>query len=141
MEPSGSRVVVRLGGEVVADTTGALRLLETSHPAAFYLPRAAFAPDALRPAAGWSMCEHKGRAAYFDIVGGAVVAPRAGWTSPSPLPGYEALRDHVAFYPGAMDSCVVDDERALPPKGGFYGGWITSRIVGPVQGAPGTTDW
>src|SRR5215213_8687810 len=91
VEESGQRVVVRLGGAVIADTRDALRVLETSHPPAYYLPRSAFVPGALSPAAGSSVCEYKGQAAYLDVRGGGVVAPRAAWTYPSPLPGYEAL--------------------------------------------------
>jgi uncharacterized protein (DUF427 family) len=141
VERSGQRVVVRLGGTVVADTREALRVLETSHPPAYYLPRSAFAPGALSAAPGSSMCEYKGRAAYLNVQGGTVVAPRAAWTYPSPLPGYEALVDHIALYPAAMDSCEVDGERVVPQEGGFYGGWITSGVVGPFKGAPGTLGW
>lgn len=141
VEASGERVVVRLGGEVVADTRNALRVLETSHPPAYYLPRSAFAADALAPAAGSSMCEFKGRAAYLDVRGGGSIARRAAWTYPAPLPGYAALIDHVALYSAAMDACEVDGERVLPQEGGFYGGWITSRVVGPFTGTPGTLRW
>jgi hypothetical protein len=28
-----------------------------------------------------------------------------------------------------------------PQVGDFYGGWITSRIVGPFKGAAGTSGW
>jgi uncharacterized protein (DUF427 family) len=141
VERSGQRVVVRLGGVVIADTTDALRVLETSHPPAYYLPRAAFAADALRPARGSSMCEYKGRASYLDVLGAGAVARRAAWTYPTPLPGFEALVDHISLYPAGMDSCEVDGERVVPQEGGFYGGWITSRVVGPFKGAPSTMGW
>jgi len=134
-------VVVRLGGVILADTRDALRVLETSHPPAYYLPRSAFAADALAPAPGSSMCEYKGRAAYLDVRAGGKVARRAAWTYPSPLPGYESLAEHVSLYPAAVDACEVDGERVRPQEGGFYGGWITSRVVGPFKGAPGTLGW
>jgi hypothetical protein len=47
----------------------------------------------------------------------------------------------VAFYPALMDACFVDDERARAQPGGFYGGWITSDVVGPFKGVPGTNWW
>ena len=141
VEASGERVVVRLGGVVLVDTRDALRVLETSHPPAYYLPRSAFPAGALVPAAGSSMCEYKGLAAYLDVRAGGKVARRAAWTYPSPLPGYEALADHVSLYPAAMDACEVDGELVVPQEGGFYGGWITSRVVGPLKGAPGTLGW
>lgn len=51
------------------------------------------------------------------------------------------LIDHVAIYPGRMDSCTVEGERVLAQPGGFYGGWITARVTGPFKGAPGTSGW
>ena len=130
-----------LGGETIADTTGALRVLETSHPPAFYLPRGDVAPGALVPAAGSSFCEWKGHAAYLDVVGGDVTAPRAAWFYPEPVAAFAALRDHVAVYPGRMEACFVGDERVRAQEGDFYGGWITDEVVGPFKGAPGTWGW
>ncbi|HSO65901.1 MAG TPA: DUF427 domain-containing protein, partial [Ornithinibacter sp.] len=88
-----------------------------------------------------SWCEFKGEAAYYDVVGGDAVAPRAGWTYPRPSAGFEVLGGHVAVMPGAMDRCTVDGEVVTPQAGGFYGGWITARVVGPFKGAAGTWAW
>jgi uncharacterized protein (DUF427 family) len=134
-------VRVILGGETIADTTRALRVLETSHPPAFYLPREDVAPGALVPAEGSTFCEWKGRAAYLDVVGGGVTAPRAAWWYPDPVPAFAALRDHVAVYPGRMEACLLGDERVRSQEGDFYGGWITDEIVGPFKGGPGTWGW
>jgi len=134
-------VEVVLGDETIARTTHALRVLETSHPPTYYLPRGDFVTGSLRPAEGESVCEWKGVAAYLDLVAGAVVAPRAAWTYPHPRSGYQSLVDHVALYPAAVDRCLVDGEVVVPQPGGFYGGWITSRVVGPFKGAPGTQFW
>lgn len=138
---SDRHVVVVLGGVAIAETRAALRLLETSHPPTWYLPRSAFVAGALRATAGSSMCEWKGQAAYFDLVGGDRVAPRAAWGYPTPRPPYDALLDHVALYPAAVDGCFVDDERVTPQPGSFYGGWITRDVAGPFKGAPGTLGW
>jgi uncharacterized protein (DUF427 family) len=134
-------VEVWLGGARIASTTAALRVLETSHPPTYYLPREAFAEGSLLPCEGSSWCEWKGAAAYFDVRGGARTAPRAAWTYPSPAPGFESLRGHVALMPGMMDRCLVAGEQVLPQEGGFYGGWITSRVAGPFKGAPGSRGW
>ena len=99
------------------------------------------APGALLPAAGSSFCEWKGHAAYLDVVGGGVTAPRAAWFYPEPVAAFAALRDHVAVYPGRMEACVVGDERVRAQEGDFYGGWITDEVVGPFKGAPGTRGW
>jgi uncharacterized protein (DUF427 family) len=141
VEPSSREVVVVLGGVEVCRTSRAVRVLETSHPPTWYLPRADWAPGALRSAAGTSYCEFKGTAHYLDVVGGSRVEAAAAWTYPEPSPGFEALRDTVAVYPGRMDRCTVGGEQVRPQAGGFYGGWITDDVVGPFKGEPGTRGW
>jgi uncharacterized protein (DUF427 family) len=141
VESSRSRVVVRLGGRVIADTTDSVRVLETSHPPVYYRPRAAFPEGTLVPAPGSSFCEYKGAAKYLTVTTPDATADRAAWYYPTPSPGYEQLVDRVALYPALMDSCEVDGETVLPQTGGFYGGWITSKVVGPFKGEPGTTGW
>jgi len=141
VETVPERIVVRLGGQVIVDTTDAVRVLETSHPPVYYLLRSAFLPGTLVPAEGSSFCEFKGEAGYLSIASNGVVAERAGWFYPQPSRGYESLVDRVALYPAAMDSCELDGERVTPQAGGFYGGWITSRIIGPFKGEPGSWGW
>ena len=135
------RVTIELGGERVVDTRDVVRVLETSHPPVYYLPIAAFAPGSLEPAAGRSFCEFKGAARYLSVRGGGTVAERAAWNYPTPSPGFEVLADRVAVYAGPMDACIVDGEPVVPQPGGFYGGWITSRVVGPFKGSPGSRGW
>ncbi len=141
VEPSDELVEVTLGGVVVASTRASYRVLETSHPPTYYLPPDAFADGALRPAEGSSVCEWKGVAAYYDLVAGTAVAARAAWCYPEPAPGFEAIAGYVAVYPALVDRCTVDGEAVEPQPGGFYGGWITSRVTGPFKGAPGTRGW
>lgn len=95
----------------------------------------------LTEAPGSSVCEWKGRARYYTVEVGKRKARRAAWAYPDPRPGFESIRDHVAFYAGPMDACTVDGERVTPQPGGFYGGWITEEIVGPFKGGPGTMGW
>ena len=132
---------VLFGGQVVARSTRTLRVLETSHPPTYYVPVDDVVAGTLRPAQGTTWCEFKGHATYFDVVAGDAVARSAAWTYPHPSPGFEALVGHVAVMPSAMDECRVDGEVVVPQQGGFYGGWITSRVVGPFKGAPGTRGW
>ena len=134
-------MTVVLGGVEVCRTTRAWRVLETSHPPGWYLPRADWLPDALEPADGASFCEFKGVASYLDVVGGGVRAARAAWTYEEPTAAFAALAGAVAVYPAAVDACFVDGERVRPQEGGFYGGWITDDVVGPFKGAPGTLGW
>lgn len=141
IERVDKRVTIDLGGQRILDTGDVVRVLETSHPPVYYVPIAAFADGALVPARGSSFCEFKGAARYFDVVGGGLTAEGAAWNYPTPSPGYELLRDRVAVYAGRMDQCTVDGEVVVPQPGGFYGGWITSEIVGPFKGEPGTMGW
>jgi len=135
------RVRVRLGAEVIVDTTDAVRVLETSHPPVYYVPIAAFPDGVLMPVAGTSLCEFKGEAHYLDVAAGGVVAQRAAWVYPEPRRGFEDLATRVALYPGQMDSCEIDGEIVTSQAGDFYGGWITANLVGPFKGAPGTRGW
>jgi uncharacterized protein (DUF427 family) len=139
--PCVRRVRVELGGVTVADSTNALRVLETSHPPTIYVPPADITAGCLQPAAGRSFCEWKGVARYFDVVAGRRREPAAAWGYADPAAPYAALRDHLAFYPGRMDACWLDDERVRSQPGDFYGGWITADLVGPFKGAAGTRGW
>jgi len=139
--PSDRHVVVRFGGVVICETRRALRLLETSHPPTWYLPRADFSVGSLRPARGSSFCEWKGNASYLDVVAPSAVAERKAWTYLAPSPGFELIAEHVALYAAAMDGCFVDGELVRPQPGGFYGGWITDELVGPFKGIPGSMGW
>ncbi|WP_372968849.1 DUF427 domain-containing protein [Microbacterium sp.] len=135
------RLTIRLGGEIVADTTDAVRVLETSHPPVYYLPIADFVDGALADATGSSFCEFKGAARYLDVRGGGIVAAGAACNYPQPSPGFEMLADRVAVYAGPMDECTVGDEVVVPQPGGFYGGWVTSSVAGPFKGVPGSMGW
>lgn len=126
---------------LLADSTGAVRVLETSHPPTYYVPPADVRMDLLVPAAGSSVCEWKGRARYYDAVIEGRRFERVAWCYPDPTPAFEALRGYLAFYLPALDAAYVDAERARPQPGGFYGGWITSDLVGPFKGVPGSSGW
>ncbi len=141
LEPTRAHLVVVLGGVTIAETRHAYRVLETSHPPNYYLPPDDVLEGALVPAEGSSFCEWKGRARYFDVRGGDRVAPRAAWAYDTPSERFETIRGFVAFYPALMDACFVDGERVEPQEGGFYGGWVTSAVVGPFKGGPGTRGW
>ena len=141
VEPVAKRVRVVFNGETIADTTRAYRVLETSHPPTYYLPRDDIRVEALVPIARQTFCEFKGQASYFDVRVGNQIAKAAAWTYRTPAPGYEAIAEHVAFYPSRMGACYVDEERVEAQPGDFYGGWITRDIVGPFKGSPGTAGW
>jgi uncharacterized protein (DUF427 family) len=134
-------VRVEFSGHIIADSSSALRVLETSHPPTIYIPRSDVDAACLRPAAGSSLCEWKGLATYFDVVAGERREERGAWTYEDPAERYAELRGHIALYPGRMDACWLDDELVRSQEGDFYGGWITDDISGPFKGARGTFGW
>lgn len=141
VEASSADIEVRYGGRLIVRTNRSVRVLETSHPPVHYLPLEDFAAGVLVPVDGTTHCEFKGAASYFDVVAGSALSPRGAWTYPAPVRGYEDLSTRVAIYPSQMDECTVDGERVQAQEGDFYGGWITSSIVGPFKGAAGTWGW
>jgi uncharacterized protein (DUF427 family) len=141
LEPAGCRIKVVLAGITIADTTEALRVLETSHPPVYYLPPDAIEPGTLTPTGRRSFCEFKGWASYLDVTAGSRTEPDAAWAYADPSPGYEAMAGYVALYAAQMDACYVDGERVQPQSGRFYGGWVTSRVTGPFKGVPGSMSW
>jgi uncharacterized protein (DUF427 family) len=141
LEDCSKRIKVVVDGVTIAVSDRARRVLETSHPPAYYLPPNDVRTDLLVPTRKQSWCEWKGQARYFDIVVGEKRIQDAAWSYPSPTRSFESIRDYLTFYPQQMDACFVGDERVQAQAGGFYGGWITSDIVGPFKGATGTRGW
>lgn len=141
VERVARHVRVVFGGIVIAEARTPARILERFHPPVYY-----FAPEDVRTqhlvrSSSSSACEWKGVASYFDVVVGGRAARNAGWTYPEPTPAFASIRGWLAFYPGPMDECTVDGEIATPQPGGFYGGWITSDIVGPFKGETDASIW
>ncbi|MGD9049028.1 MAG: DUF427 domain-containing protein [Anaerolineae bacterium] len=141
VEETARHVQVFFNGEVIADTRRAKRVLETSHPPVYYIPPQDVRMECLTKAGRRTWCEWKGQAGYYSLSVGSRRVEDAAWFYPRPTPGYEAIQGHVAFYPAKMDACYVDGERVQAQPGDFYGGWITSEIVGPFKGGPGTMGW
>lgn len=141
MEPSSEHIVVVHRGRTIVDTTRAYRILETSHPPAYYFPPEDVDTSVLERVPGHTWCEFKGQASYGDLVLDGERIPRLFWWYEKPTPAYAEIAGYLALYPGKVDSCRVDGERVEAQEGDFYGGWITSRITGPFKGGPGTLGW
>lgn len=138
--PDSREVVVRFGGIEIARSGRALRLLETASPPTFYLPPADVRTELLERADGSSHCEWKGEAGYWSVVMEGRRLDAVAWSYDAPHAEYRDLLGHIAFYPQPLD-CRVDGERVRPQPGRFYAGWITSELVGPFKGEPGSGGW
>ena len=141
VEATDRLVVVRHRGVPVARSRACLRVLETSHPPVYYVPRSDVVAGLLEASTRRTFCEYKGVATYWGLRLGEDLLPDAAWSYEQPTPGYESLTGALAFYPSRLDECWVDNERVVPQPGDFYGGWVTSDIVGPIKGGPGTSGW
>ncbi len=141
VEDSAQHVQVVFNGVVIADTRLARRVLETSHPPVYYIPPEDVRMEYLTTTPRTTFCEFKGAASYYSVSVGDKTAANAAWSYPRPRAGYTSIAGYVAFYPGRMDACIVDGELVQAQRGDFYGGWITSNIVGPFKGGPGTMGW
>ena len=140
-EASKKRIRVVFNGETIADSTCTVRVLETSHPPVYYIPQDDVKMDYLTATSRRTFCEYKGVANYWTIQVGDKVLENGAWTYADPNIAYLDIKNYIAVYPSKMDACYVDDELVQSQEGDFYGGWITSDIVGPFKGGVGTMGW
>jgi uncharacterized protein (DUF427 family) len=141
LEDTTRHLQVVFNGVVIAETRRGKRVLETSHPPTYYLPLEDVQQDYLVPTSRVTYCEWKGRAAYYTVTVGDRRAENAAWHYPTPVEQFASIKGFVTFYPAQMDACYVDGEQVQPQPGDFYGGWVTSHVVGPFKGSPGTMGW
>ncbi|AFZ12644.1 protein of unknown function DUF427 [Crinalium epipsammum PCC 9333] len=141
LEESPKHIQIIFNGVTIVDTHSSQRVLETSHPPVYYIPPEDIQMQYLAIAPQGSFCEWKGMATYYTLTVEEKLAPNVAWSYPNPTPAFAAIKNYIAFYPQIMDACYVNGEKVQPQPGGFYGGWITSDIVGPFKGEPGTWGW
>lgn len=141
LEQSTRRVRVEFAGRIIADTREAFRVLETSHPPTWYVPPRDVDDAVLVPSDRRSFCEWKGEAHYYSLESGNDFRLDAAWFYPEPVARFAPIKDFLAFYPSKVDACWLDEERILPQQGDFYGGWVSSDVVGPFKGGQGTSGW
>ena len=141
VEVSNRRIRVIFAGETIVDTHRALRVLETTHPPVYYIPPQDCRMEYFVMTKRRTICEFKGSANYWTVRLNGQNGINAAWSYPHPTPGFEAIKDYLAFYVHKVDACYIDEEWVQGQEGDFYGGWITSEIVGPFKGGPGTWEW
>jgi uncharacterized protein (DUF427 family) len=88
------RVVVRVGGDEVADSMGARILFETGLPPRYYVPREDVRMDALSSSAVKTGCAYKGFPEHFDHRSARAIA----WSYGDPRRDAEPVRGRVCFY-------------------------------------------
>jgi uncharacterized protein (DUF427 family) len=132
-------VVVRLGDRLIASSKRTVKIMETASPPGYYIPMEDVNMDLIEMTEEASLCEWKGLATYWRLKQAETDMP-VGWSYANPSSAFSLLKNHISFYPGRVE-CFLNDERVIPQPGMFYGGWITSEVVGPFKGEPGTGGW
>jgi len=106
IEVNPSRIVVKIGGKTVADTSAALTLREASYPPVQYIPRRDVDMTALARSEHTSYCPYKGDASYYSIPVGGDRSVNAVWTYETPFEAVAQIKDYVAFYPDRVDEII-----------------------------------
>jgi uncharacterized protein (DUF427 family) len=107
IEANPSRVVVRVGGEIIADTNNALTLREASYPPVQYIPRRDVDMDALTRSEDTTYCPYKGNASYYSVPIGGDRSRNAVWTYETPFEAMAQIKDYIAFYPDRVDEIKI----------------------------------
>ncbi len=141
LESSIKHILIVFNNTVIADSKNSQRILETSHPPVYYLPPEDIRMEYLKLNERQSFCEWKGKAEYYDLRVDNRTCENCAWYYSNPTPAFTAIKNYLAFYPSKMDACYINEEKVTPQPGDFYGGWITSDIVGPFKGGLGSWGW
>jgi uncharacterized protein (DUF427 family) len=145
VEPVAERLRVEFAGHTVADTTHGRRIIETAGAPVYCFPPEDVATDCLVPNGKVTVCEWKGAATYFDLAVDGRRSPDAAYTYPDPLDdlgqNYASIAGWIVFYASRVDAAYVGEENASPQPGGYYAGWMTQSLTGPVKGEPGSEGW
>lgn len=141
LEPSTDHVQVIHHQVVIADSDRSYRVLETSHPPVYCIPPEDIQMQYLSRSSRRSLCEFKGVASYWSLQVNDQKVADVAWSYEDPTPAFAAIRGFLSFYASKVDQCWVNGELVQSQSGDFYGGWITSRVVGPFKGGPGTWGW
>jgi len=129
-------VEVFAGTDCIARTNSAKRVCETAGAPTWYMPPGDVDEDFVRYDGGQSLCEWKGVAQGLSVAG----VRDAGWRYTHMFAEFAELYLWCAFYPNKL-RCFVDGELVQPQPGGYYGGWVTRNLRGPIKGGPGSSAW
>jgi uncharacterized protein (DUF427 family) len=105
--PTGKHVTVSVNGEVVADTTDAVTLQESTYPAVQYIPLADVVQSALQRSDTTTYCPFKGDASYYHLTAGGDTVEDVIWTYEQPYAAVADIAGRVAFYPDKAE-VVID---------------------------------
>ena len=135
IEDVTQHLTVKHGDGVIASTHHGIRVLETAGAPTYYFPPSDVDMSTVKAGDVVSLCEWKGAAQALLIDGIEI-----GWRYVQMFPAFKDLYLWPSFYPSRI-ACSVGTEKVEPQPGGFYGGWVTSKLAGPIKGGPGSAGW
>lgn len=141
VEAVAEPIKIMVNGLTIVESQKAFRVLETSHPPTYYIPQDDIKMAYLKPNTRYTLCEFKGQASYWDLIIGDRNIPNVAWGYLNPNLAYAEIAGYLAFYASLVDEAYVGEEKVQPQPGDFYGGWITSKVVGPFKGGLDTNGW
>jgi uncharacterized protein (DUF427 family) len=139
LQEVNSHIILKRQGISLLNTKRSIRVCETASAPTYYFWKEDFVGAFLKSAHS-SYCEWKGRGTYWSLETKNQLIENVAWSYEDPYPEYEILRGLVSFYPVHFET-YLDDEKVRPQPGGFYAGWVTDKIKGPIKGGPGSQGW
>ncbi len=136
IEPVSAVLRVFNAKTLIAETEKGVRVMETAGAPTYYFPPSDVRMDLVGLGEMASICEWKGVAQALHVDG----VKDAGWRYVRMFEAFAELYEWPSFYPKSL-LCFVDTELATHQPGGFYGGWVTNELTGPIKGRPGTEEW
>lgn len=124
------------GHTPIAETQNGVRVCETASAPTYYFPPSDVDQALIDPGAMSSICEWKGVAQRLNVNG----VPGAGWRYVRMFEAFADLFEWPSFHPKHL-LCFIDNEKVTHQDGGFYGGWVSASLAGPIKGAAGTEHW
>lgn len=136
IEPVAETLRVFNGKQPVAETRRGVRVVETAGAPTYYFPPADVEAQLISPGELSSICEWKGVSQALDVAG----VENAAWRYVRMFEAFAELFEWVSFYPSKL-LCFVGTEQASAQPGGYYGGWVTRNLKGPIKGTAGSAGW
>ena len=104
----GGCVIIRLGGQVIADSQHALAVVESGYGVAYYLPVGDVLMEASTLSNYSTYCPFKGHASYLSFNAGGTASANVAWRYETPYDEALMLRGHISFYGKSVDSILIE---------------------------------
>ena len=115
-DPLPARVQVMIGGETLADSTGARIMYELGHAPVYYLPRGDINATLLEPTDRDTYCPYKGHASYWTVRVGGRAEENAVWSYETPHAELAHIAGYMGFYWGRMDVWLEQGVEVAGPR-------------------------